>query len=97
MDGSWLEPCPTPLKWERPGPIPGRVKRAPTRDFRLSEPRLSSPASRAIRHHQALLAHLIDTGQLRVPIHRIYPLDEIQAAHQEAEGPHVQGKVVVTS
>ncbi|MFC3604759.1 hypothetical protein [Deinococcus soli (ex Cha et al. 2016)] len=32
-----------------------------------------------------------------MPIHRIYPLDEIQAAHQEAEGLHVQGKVVVTS
>uniref|UniRef100_UPI0025BC10C1 ribonuclease H family protein n=1 Tax=Deinococcus sp. TaxID=47478 RepID=UPI0025BC10C1 len=38
--GSWLELCLTPLKWERPGPIPGRVKRAPTREFRLSEPRL---------------------------------------------------------
>ncbi|WP_339097146.1 hypothetical protein WDJ50_06825 [Deinococcus sp. VB142] len=51
--GSWLELCPTPLKWERPGRIPGRVKRAPTRKFRLSEPRLSSPTPRSAGQHQA--------------------------------------------
>lgn len=60
-------------------------------------PRFHGVQTRERGQDLSLLTHLIDTGQLRVPIHRIYPLDEIQAAHQEAEGPHVQGKVVVTS
>ncbi|MEF2278143.1 NADP-dependent oxidoreductase [Deinococcus sp. YIM 134068] len=44
----------------------------------------------------ALLSRLIDAGELRVPLDRTFPLEDIRAAHEYAEGPEVRGKVVVT-
>jgi len=43
----------------------------------------------------ALLTALIDRGELRPLIHRVYPLDEIQAAHREFESGRFAGKIVV--
>ncbi|MFC4637803.1 NADP-dependent oxidoreductase [Deinococcus hohokamensis] len=44
----------------------------------------------------AFLAALIDGGQVRIPMDRIYPLEQIAAAHRYAEGSDVRGKVVVS-
>nr|WP_204332435.1 NADP-dependent oxidoreductase [Geodermatophilus sabuli] len=42
------------------------------------------------------LARMADAGQLRVPIARAFPLDQVRAAHELVAGGHVRGKVVVT-
>ncbi|MBC8163130.1 MAG: NADP-dependent oxidoreductase [Roseiflexaceae bacterium] len=46
-------------------------------------------------HDLALLARLIDAGQLRPLIDRVFPLDQIQAAHRYYEQGGIRGKVVV--
>lgn len=43
----------------------------------------------------AFLARLIDTGELSVPVDRVFPLSRIREAHTYAEGDEVCGKVVV--
>ncbi|PTA67593.1 NADP-dependent oxidoreductase [Deinococcus arcticus] len=43
----------------------------------------------------AFLARLIEGGELRVPVDRVFALDDIAAAHRYAEGDEVRGKVVV--
>ncbi len=43
----------------------------------------------------AFLARLMDAGDLRAPLDRVFPLQDIQAAHAYAEGREVRGKVVV--
>lgn len=45
----------------------------------------------------AFLSRLIDQGELRVPVDRVFALNDIRAAHEYAEGPDVRGKVVVSS
>jgi NADPH:quinone reductase len=44
----------------------------------------------------AFLSRLIDSGELKVPVDRVFPLADIQGAHRYAEGPEVRGKVVVS-
>jgi NADPH:quinone reductase-like Zn-dependent oxidoreductase len=48
------------------------------------------------RHDLEELARMADAGQLRVPIARAFPLEEIADAHRMVAGGHVRGKVVVT-
>jgi len=43
----------------------------------------------------AELAALIDKGQLEIPIARVYPLSEVQAAYRELEQGHTRGKIVL--
>lgn len=42
----------------------------------------------------AHLAALVDSGQLRIPVDRTFPMDQAAAAHRHAEGG-VRGKVVI--
>jgi NADPH:quinone reductase-like Zn-dependent oxidoreductase len=42
------------------------------------------------------LARMADAGQLRVPIAKAFPLEQIADAHRLVAGGHVRGKVVVT-
>jgi len=44
----------------------------------------------------AFLSRLINSGELKIPVDRVFPLSEIQEAHRYAEGPEVCGKVVVS-
>jgi NADPH:quinone reductase-like Zn-dependent oxidoreductase len=39
---------------------------------------------------------LVRTGQLRVPVDRVFTLERIAEAHAYAESGQVRGKVVVT-
>jgi NADPH:quinone reductase-like Zn-dependent oxidoreductase len=41
------------------------------------------------------LAELLESGKLRVDVMRIFPLEDIVAAHQLLEGGHVRGKLVI--
>jgi NADPH:quinone reductase-like Zn-dependent oxidoreductase len=43
----------------------------------------------------AALARLIDAGQMRVPIERIYRIDDVAAAHEHSAGERVRGKLVI--
>lgn len=43
----------------------------------------------------AELAHLIDQGELVMPIARVYPLADVRAAYRELEQRHTQGKIVL--
>lgn len=45
----------------------------------------------------AFLSRLIDTGELRPVVDRVFALQDIAAAHRYAEGPEVRGKVVVAT
>jgi NADPH:quinone reductase-like Zn-dependent oxidoreductase len=42
------------------------------------------------------LARMADAGQLRVPIAKAFPLEQIADAHRLVAAGHVRGKVVVT-
>ncbi|WP_420593756.1 NADP-dependent oxidoreductase [Deinococcus sp.] len=44
----------------------------------------------------AYLSRLIEAGQLKIPVDRIFPISDIRGAHTYAEGPEVRGKVVVS-
>jgi NADPH:quinone reductase-like Zn-dependent oxidoreductase len=41
------------------------------------------------------LIGLIDSGQLEVPIARVYPLEEVREAYRELERRHTRGKIVL--
>ncbi len=43
----------------------------------------------------AELAKLIDEGRLRVPVARVYPLDQVREAFRELEQGHTHGKIVL--
>ncbi|MFC4425239.1 zinc-binding dehydrogenase [Deinococcus navajonensis] len=45
--------------------------------------------------HASSYSAQIDAGQVRVPVDRVFPLEQIAAAHEYAEGPEVRGTVVV--
>jgi NADPH:quinone reductase-like Zn-dependent oxidoreductase len=47
-------------------------------------------------HDLEELARMVDAGQLRVPIAKAFPLEQIADAHRLVAGGHVRGKVVVT-
>lgn len=70
-----------------PGDVGGMLAR--------SGPRFASVMTKERSQDLTYLARLIDDGVLRVPLDRTFPLSEIVAAHQYAEGPTVRGKVVV--
>jgi NADPH:quinone reductase-like Zn-dependent oxidoreductase len=41
------------------------------------------------------LANLVDSGELEVPIARVYPLEEVRDAYRELERRHTRGKIVL--
>lgn len=43
----------------------------------------------------AEMAQLIDAGQVRVVVSRVYPLTQVAEAHRESETRHVRGKLVL--
>jgi len=43
----------------------------------------------------AELAAMIDKGQLEIPIAKVYPLTEVQAAYQDLAQGHTRGKIVL--
>jgi NADPH:quinone reductase-like Zn-dependent oxidoreductase len=47
-------------------------------------------------HDLEELARMADAGQLRVPIAKAFPLEQVADAHRLLSGGHVRGKVVVT-
>ena len=63
--------------------------------LRSSGPRFSFLITSERGQDLELLTRWIDAGELRVPVDRVFPLSEIQAAHQYAEEGRVRGKVVV--
>jgi NADPH:quinone reductase-like Zn-dependent oxidoreductase len=58
-------------------------------------PRAEMLITRASGHDLALLTAMIDRGELRPLVHRVYPMDEIQAAHREFESGRFAGKIVI--
>jgi NADPH:quinone reductase-like Zn-dependent oxidoreductase len=42
------------------------------------------------------LARLIDTGELEIPIARVYPLEQVRDAYRELANGHTRGKIVLT-
>src|SRR3954462_2508598 len=48
------------------------------------------------QHDLEELGRMADAGQLRVPIAKAFPLEQIADAHRLVAGGHVRGKVVVT-
>jgi NADPH:quinone reductase-like Zn-dependent oxidoreductase len=43
----------------------------------------------------AELAELVAEGALTVPIHAVYPLDEVREAYDELAKRHTRGKIVL--
>ena len=60
-----------------------------------SGPRVSAVATRRSPVDLAHLAHLVDTGRLRVPVDRVVPMASVAAAHAHASSGELRGKVVV--
>ena len=58
-------------------------------------PRTTAVATRRSPVDLAHLADLVDTGRLRVPLDRAYPLEEVAGAHAHARSGRLRGKVVV--
>jgi NADPH:quinone reductase-like Zn-dependent oxidoreductase len=48
------------------------------------------------QHDLEELARMADAGQLRVPIAKAFPLEQLVEAHRMVAGGHVRGKVVIT-
>ena len=44
----------------------------------------------------ARIADLIDRGEIRVPVSQVLPLAETRRAHEESQGGHVEGKLVLS-
>lgn len=59
-------------------------------------PRVTAVATRRSPVDLAHLAHLVDTGRLRVPLDRTVDLDGVASALQHAGSGQVRGKVVVS-
>jgi NADPH:quinone reductase-like Zn-dependent oxidoreductase len=60
-----------------------------------SGPRATAVATRRSPVDLAHLAHLIDTGRLRVPLDRVVALEDVASAIEHAGSGQVRGKVVV--
>jgi NADPH:quinone reductase-like Zn-dependent oxidoreductase len=60
--------------------------------------RFTSGAGGEARHRPAFeeALALFAAGKLRVPVHRVYPLDQAAEAQRESERGHVSGKIVIT-
>ena len=52
------------------------------------------PDVRRDRPHLERIAALVESGAVRVPEIRIYPLSEAAQAHRVSEGRHFRGKLV---
>ena len=48
------------------------------------------------QHDLEELGRMADAGQLRVPIAKAFPLEQLAEAHRLVAGGHVRGKVVGT-
>jgi NADPH:quinone reductase-like Zn-dependent oxidoreductase len=67
-------------------------------DFRAGDKygvRTDGTGAAATAEVLAELARLIDEGKLEVPIARVYPLEQVQAAFTELERCHTRGKIVL--
>ena len=42
------------------------------------------------------IAALIESGQVRVPVSQVLPLEETRRAHEESQSGHVEGKLVLS-
>lgn len=58
-------------------------------------PRVSAVATRRSPVDLAHLAHLIDTGRLRIPLDRVVGLEDVAAAYAHAASGELRGKVVI--
>lgn len=58
-------------------------------------PRPSAVATRRSPVDLAHLAHLVDTGSLRIPVDRVVGMDEVAHAHEHAASGQLRGKVVI--
>jgi NADPH:quinone reductase-like Zn-dependent oxidoreductase len=67
--------------------VRGLVQRRP--------PRTTVVTTRRSPVDLAHLAHLVDTGRLRVPLDRVVPVSDVAAAHAHATSGSLRGKVVV--
>jgi NADPH:quinone reductase-like Zn-dependent oxidoreductase len=44
----------------------------------------------------AVIARLLDSGDVRVNVDRVFPLESAAAAHEALEEGHTRGKIVLT-
>ena len=58
-------------------------------------PRVSAVATRRSPVDLAHLAHLIDTGRLRIPLDRVVGLEDVAAAYAHTASGQLRGKVVI--
>jgi NADPH:quinone reductase-like Zn-dependent oxidoreductase len=75
--------------------------RDPARIASVIDPRVLDLGGRYVfvrpdSHDLEELGRMADAGQLRVPIAKAFPLEQIADAHRLVAGGHVRGKVVVT-
>ena len=63
--------------------------------FSVSRRRARAFIADANRDDLALLAGLLEAGELRTVVDRVYPLEEIGAAMDHLAGGHARGKVIV--
>lgn len=77
-----------------PRPSREAVVHAALKPFRRG-PRAEMLITRASGHDLALLTAMIDRGELRPLVHRVYPMDDIQSAHREFESGRFAGKIVI--
>ena len=63
--------------------------------LRRSGPRFAGVMTKERSQDLTFLARLLDDGDLRVPLDRVFALSDIVEAHRYAEGGTVRGKVVV--
>ena len=61
-----------------------------------AEPRFAAVRTAERGLDLAFLSRSIDSGELKVPVDRVFPLTDLRAAHEYAEGPEVRGKVVIS-
>jgi NADPH:quinone reductase-like Zn-dependent oxidoreductase len=73
-----------------------RVRGASVVDTSIHERGGSYVFARPDLHDLEELARMADAGQLRVPIAKAFPLEQIAEAHRLVGEGHVRGKVVVT-
>jgi NADPH:quinone reductase-like Zn-dependent oxidoreductase len=73
-----------------------RIRRASVVDPAIREHDGTYVFVRPDPHDLEELARMADAGQLRVPIARAFPLEQVAEAHRLVGEGHVRGKVVVT-
>jgi NADPH:quinone reductase-like Zn-dependent oxidoreductase len=79
---------------------PQQVK-DPSRIVSIVDPVVNEMGGRYVfvrpdQHDLEELARMADAGQLRVPIAKAFPLEQLADAHRLVAGGHVRGKVVIT-